>query len=227
MSISPEKTKEILCSHGVTTLYHANTVATSLSFLRAGGLLSRGYVEDIKAVQTPQQSDGTDQAFGIYYDIFFDSVDIHQRTRNLNYYGPVTFVYSVEVLDLPGIEVKVTKQNPIYWTQDMDEAAKYFTNEAELEFHYEVGNFQEHITLCNMHTPLPFVPYLQEILLEDPQIANTAYFERAVEALSAELRRQGIVAPLNVRACPDNCGCHAAYKEHKEGYTYHRFKLDM
>lgn len=224
MYYTPEEVKRVLYSRGVRKLYHANTVATSLSFLRAGGLLSRGYAEDIGTRQTPQQTDATDQEFGIYYDIFFDASDIHHASRNLNHYGPVAFVYSIDILDLLGIDIRVTKRNPMYWDPDLPEDKRYFTDAAQLDFHYDERDFGQHITLRDMRAPLPSEPYLQEIILEDPQILETKYFAQAVAALSTELDRQQITAPLIIRECPQTCGCHDTYRARKEGFTYYRFR---
>lgn len=227
MSIETKRIKEILLSHDVTKLYHANTVVTALSFLRSGGLLSRGYAEDMNVPQTPQKTDDSDKLFDIYYDIFFDATDIHQRTRSLNFYGPVSFVYSIDVLDHPDIEVKVTKYNPQYWNNNQNADQRYFLIESELELHYDDTNFGEHITICNMHTPLPFKPYLQKIVMENPQIENTRYFDNAVIAIQKELVNQGITVPLCIRECPEDCNCHNAYRDYKEGFTYHRFKTQL
>lgn len=223
---TPQEVKRVLCSHGVQKLYHANTVATSLSFLRAGGLLSRGYAEELGTQQTPQQSDDSDREFGVYYDIFFDATDIHEAARNLNFYGPVTFVYSLDVLDMPGIQVKVTKVNPQYWEADWEDEDKYFITADDLRAEYDRWDFGQHITLCNMHAPLSFSPYLQSVLLEDPQIPETRYFTQAVAALSSELDKQQIAAPLIIRECSPSCGCHDGYGERKEGFTYYRFRTE-
>ena len=73
------KNKSILKEKKVKHLYHANTVATACTFLENGGLLSRGYVEDHDLFQTSQRSDEHDQHVDVFYDIFFDSVDVHKR----------------------------------------------------------------------------------------------------------------------------------------------------
>lgn len=227
MGIDAQKVKEILVSRGVTELYHANTVVTSLSFLRSGGLLSRGYAEDIGLPQTPQRTDVSDKQFGIYYDIFFDATDIHQRARNLNHYGPISFVYSVDVLDHPDIEVKVTKVNPQYWAPDQEAEKRYFLTEAALRLRYSSTDFGQHITICNMHTPLPFVPYLQKIVIEDPQIEDTSLLDNAVKAIQDELNHQRLTIPLQIRECSEDCRCHEAYKQRKKGFAYHRFKTNL
>lgn len=223
---SSQEVKQILLSRGVTNLYHANTVVTSLSFIRTGGLLSREYAEKIGVPQTPQQSDARDKELRVYNDIFFDSVDIHERAKAVNDYGPVTFVYSLNVLDITGIDVKVTKSNPINWPVDMEEAERYFASEEELSTCFVRGNFGQHITFRNT-AQLPLIPYLTAILLEDPKIENTKYFNDALSALNEELRRNGISIPVTVRSCPPNCHCHEQYASRQENYTFHRFKLEM
>lgn len=91
--------KKVLIHKGVTELFHVNSVITSLTFINNGGLLSRETVEEYNLPQTDQKSDGIDKKFNIYNDIFFDSVDIHERAKDVNNYGVITFVYSVDVLD--------------------------------------------------------------------------------------------------------------------------------
>lgn len=227
MVISPQAIKKVLVQQGVKHLYHANTVVTSLSFLRSGGLLSRGYAEDLGVPQTPQESDESDKAYGIYYDIFFDASDVHKQCRNLNYYGPVSFVYSINVLDVPGIIVKITKDNPIRWHVDTPEEERYFVSEDELDIHYSSSEITMHITICDMHSPLCFSDYLEEIVIENPKIDNTRYFDQAYKAILTEVAQQAINVPVRIRECPDDCGCYKKYRESREGYTYHRFKTEI
>ena len=107
--------REILLKKGVSKLYHTNTVETSLSFLKNGGLLSRGLCEDLKCPQTGQYTDSLDKEYDIYYDIFFDSVEI-QRITGVSYYGPVLFVYNINVLDdIEEGHIRITKMNPDKW----------------------------------------------------------------------------------------------------------------
>lgn len=74
--------KKVLIHKGVTELFHVNSVITSLTFIDNGGLLSRETVEEYNLPQTDQQSDDIDKKFNIYNDIFFDSVDIHERAKD-------------------------------------------------------------------------------------------------------------------------------------------------
>ncbi len=80
---------KILRSKGVRSLHHVNTVRTACTFLRHARLLARGVVEDKGLLQTPQQTDEIDKKFGVWWDIFLDGVDIHNRVSGLCYYGPV------------------------------------------------------------------------------------------------------------------------------------------
>ncbi len=62
--------KECLLNAGVQHLYHANTVATAISFINSGGLIARETMKRMNFHQTEQQRDGIDKALGIYDDIF-------------------------------------------------------------------------------------------------------------------------------------------------------------
>ena len=107
---------EILKSKGVDFLYHANSVQTSCTFLKNGSLLSRGVVQRRGFRQTEQPSDVIDQKYGVWLDIFTDSVDIHQRANRRNTYGPVLFKINIDILktlNLPPLWI--TKKNPTKW----------------------------------------------------------------------------------------------------------------
>ena len=82
----------LLRQYGKNSIFHANTVATSLSFLRNDGLLSRYYVKTHPATchQTPQYTDETDRQLGVDNDIFFDVENIWDLNMTC-FYGPVVF----------------------------------------------------------------------------------------------------------------------------------------
>ncbi len=222
--ISNAEIKEILLGKNINYLYHVNTVITSLTFLNNGGLLSRGMVDDMGLIQTPQESDEKDKYVGVYYDIFFDSDDIHRRAKKINDYGPITFVYSINLLDeLPDGIIEITKDNPIRWRNNMDYEEKYFTNTLELRRHCQKGTFGQHITLRNMHKPIPFSE-LVEIIIDNPQIDNTKYYNNAFNAINIAMKNYNITVPLKERICPKDCICNQQYNERREGYTYYRFR---
>lgn len=202
---------EILTSKCVNRLYHSNTVETAISFLRAGGLLSRGLCEHLGYPQTPQNSDQLDREFDIYYDLFFDSVDIHERAHNANYYGPVLFEYNISVLDsIPEGCIRITKSNPINWNANITEDEKYFTNEDELGYSFIKGDFGQHITIKGQDTSLPFT-YLNRILITDPRNNYKDYYVNAINTINRYISNNGLAVVLEKRNCPDYCKCFDFY----------------
>lgn len=227
MNINVSIIKDILYNKGVDYLYHANTVATSITFLLKGGLMSRGMVEELHLVQTEQYTDSRDKHLGIYYDIFFDSVDIHAKAKNYNKYGPVTFVYSLDVLDdIANNIVKVTRDNPIRWKQTMPEYERYFTDIDSMKYEYNVGTFKQHLTICDMHEPLPFSPHLLEIILDDPGLPNGTYFNKAFESIKSIKSNMGLNVPLKIRKCSCDCNCRDYYRNMSKDDIHDKFKIE-
>ena len=116
---SGEEVCRFLESKGYSELYHANAASTALSFLENGKILSRCYVEahPHDCWQTRQPSDATDKCLGIFDDVFFDVENLWERGNHFNFYGPVVFKFSAEVLR--GCSVEITKYNPIRGRGDL------------------------------------------------------------------------------------------------------------
>lgn len=215
--------KRLLIGKGINQLYHANTVSTACTFLEQNGLLSRGTVRDLGLLQTPQETDGSDQEYDVFYDIFFDSVDIHDRSRNINYYGPVTFVFSIDLLDtLPENCIKITKDNPKYWTSEMSEEEKYFLSIEELQLGFFRGNFKQHITLRHQYDAIPF-DYLTCVILDDPGLYCNEYFVVARTILRELLDNYDAHIPLLIRNCSVSCNCKLKYESYSKRYMKSRF----
>jgi len=162
MEINKKEFYELLKSIGVSHLHHVNTEQTSMAFINHGGLLSRGWMEDNQLPMTWQYSDEKDKEFDVWHDIFLDDVDIHERSGKENHYGNVMFVYDLEVLLEPGVKLYITKSNPADWQNDKD----YFVSIEELKEDYNKGTFKQMITLKKYTNPLPFSPYLKEIVVD-------------------------------------------------------------
>lgn len=136
--------KTYLLEKGVTELFHANTVTTSISFFKAGGLLSRGEVENRGLKQTSQLSDNDDKIYNIWNDIFFDSCDIHHMLKCPNKYGPVCFVFSIDLLDDPMLpEIRITRSNPYNWEKNNTDI-----NYIEEQYIDEISEYKKMILLC-------------------------------------------------------------------------------
>lgn len=205
MGIPTKVIKDILIHKGVYSLYHANTVATTIIFLKEGGLLSRGAVEEKGLVQTPQYTDERDKQLGVYDDIFFDSCDIEERGHKINQYGPVLFQYNVGVLDSIGTNcVKITKSNPCYWSETEDETDHYFMTAEELKCEYNYGSFCQHLTICDRHIPLPFVPHLQKVQIDDPELEDVD-IDHICQTLSELLQTSCPTISVEKRKCSSKC----------------------
>lgn len=213
--------KKVLVNHNVRELFHSNTVITSLIFINNGGLISRGTAEDCNLSQTSQISDEKDKLLGIYYDIFFDSVDIHKRAKEVNKYGPILFVYSVDLLDeLEKYDICVTKDNPIRWETGMVNNERYYTDYEELDADFVKGDFAQHITIRNFKEVFSF-DYLTEIIIDYPGSKYQKYFDKAYNTLLQALNNNNIEVPVVIRECSNECKCKEKYSN--VGYTYYRF----
>ena len=198
----------VLSRKRITTLHHANTVATSCTFLELGGLASRGFVASGNMSQTPQYSDTDDRKYGIWHDIFMDTADIHDRARRPNDYGPVLFVLGTAVLrNLPAsTEVVVSRINPVHWTDADTPQDRYFLTLEELDAGLQLGTFGQHIIVKNTDLLL-FGKALNEILLDDPHRAlgpKTDAFTHACGRLDAV---NATDVPITKRECREGCAC--------------------
>lgn len=170
MKLDNKKLYELLKDQGVEKLYHANTVATSLTFIEEGGLLSREYIEKKELYQTPQTSDAKDKLFDVFDDIFLDTTDLHKHFHRQNHYGPVLFQFSLELLLDENIEIWVTKDNPIYWSKDSDLSDNYFSCVKELSEGWDKHEIQKKMyTIKKPKEPILF-NYLESITLDNPQV---------------------------------------------------------
>ena len=220
--------KELLLDRDVEYLYHVNTVVTSLTYINNGGLLSRGDVEDMGLLQTPQASDGLDKEFDVFYDVFFDSVDIHERAKHTNHYGAITFKFPINVLDeFDDCDILITKDNPIRWVSAKDYENNYFTNENDLYNCFSKGDFAQHITIKKPCRPISF-DYLNSIIIETPYDTENKTFNIAVKSIEDALTNKGYNPNLLVfRQCSSDCRCKDEYKNKQPGFTYYRFTTKL
>lgn len=207
---------DILVARGVTHLHHANSVKTSLSQLQVGGLASRALIEASRLPQTNQITDTEDREYGIWGDVFVDTVDIHRRISNRNMYGPVLFVLNVNVLRAlpPTARVLVTRSNPTKWKETKTDAERYFLTTAELNSGLSVGDFDQMLVIKTAEGIVPFAQYLENIVLDEPKvmIGTSPEFDEAATALAGAVVGLGLQVAVSRRSCAP-CNCIRSYGE--------------
>jgi hypothetical protein len=207
---------EVLMARGGDKLYHANSVKTSLSLLQLGGLASRGMVRDRRLLQTSQISDSEDREYGIWYDSFVDTFDIHRALKRRNFYGPVLFVMAAELLlHLPAnTAVLVTRCNPTKW-EGLSNEQRYFLTSPELAAGLRVGHFDHMITIRSPDGIVPFEGMVESIILDEPRLRAPHVGHEHVaarEAISAAAAQARIRVQVERRTCV-TCNCATEYQD--------------
>ncbi len=173
--LNKDELYEILCAKGIENLYHANTIATSITFLNEQNLLSRKYVIDHGLFQTEQYSDEMDKRFNIWDDIFLDAMDIHTEFRRPNKYGPFLFSFNTNLIKSDDVKnVRITKINPVRWKTSQSESDWYYSDLNEFEDKYRKGNkikdVGSMIILKDINGKFPLRPYLNKLILDNPNL---------------------------------------------------------
>ncbi len=199
---------------GVKNLFHANTVATSITYIEEGGLLSRQDIDDNGFYQTPQTSDDIDKLFDVFGDVFLDTIDLHKHFSRQNHYGPVLFIFNLELIRNSELNIWVTKDNPINWDRHSDLKDNYFQSVEELSETWDSFDVQRKMfTIRKPAKPILF-EYLECIVLDNPKvlinedISLRKESRKALEnAVSGNDRLQGL---LEWREC-GHCFCQDNY----------------
>jgi hypothetical protein len=219
MDLPSKHVLEILSNSRVGELHHANSVATACQFLRSKSLMSRGMVERCGFSQTPQASDEIDRRYGIWFDVFLDSVDIHSRAGRSNVYGPVLFVLDSKLIERKYTgRIWVTKLNPTKWAKK-SASQRWFQSKADLEEGFVRGNFDQMLVFRHCGGELPFGSYLKRIILDDPkcEVQNGVdCFSMAYGALKLAMADGGLDVPIERRVCPQGCLCFEEYVQAEE-----------
>lgn len=216
MDISSKKVYAALTDKGVKNIYHANSVITACQFLRNGSLMSRGTINRNGFFQTKQTSDDIDKKYGIWFDVFADSVDIHDRASRANAYGPATFVLDIKlILKASTGRIWVTKLNPTKW-EDKSRDERWFSSVEDLKANFVKGRFDQMIVFRHCGGELPFNHYLKKIILDDPMVktknGEVDYYSMAFGALRLSMAEGRTDVPMHKRVCTEKCTCVAEYE---------------
>lgn len=173
MKLNNKELYELFRQRGVKNLFHANTVATSITFIEQGGLLSRQQIENKNLYQTAQTSDDIDKQFDIFDDIFLDTADLHKHFSRQNHYGPVLFKFKLELILDTELDIWITKDNPIYWESFPRLENKYFHSVEELSEKWNEYEIQRKMfTIRKPRKPILF-ENLESIILDNPKVKTT------------------------------------------------------
>ncbi len=218
MDLKPSEVVKILKNKGIHTLYHADSVITSCSFLKKGCLLSRGELEKLRLPMTGQQSDAQDKKFGLWRDIFVDGIDIHDRIKERNFYGPVLLCIDASILTEGVISsIRVTKFNPCNWNNNTPEKERYFQTINEFKYGYNYGDFQKMFVIPNGNGSIRFKEYLRKIVVDYIILNGNQTWERAIEALKETAKESKIDhIPIEKRNCPIECKCAQQYQRMRQ-----------
>lgn len=220
--------RSVLEKNGCRNLYHTNTVRTSLTYLEQGGLLSRGKVEARNLIQTYQKSDNLDKQYGLWNDIFFDSVDIHNRISNINFYGPVMFVLKLDVLNDYHEDIFVTKSNPVHWTIDSPENEKFYLNNNDFEQCYRLGDFRSMFIAKNINM-INFDRYLEKIIIDVSGLicngTDVSNYSMSQLLSTASIYFPKIKNLIFYRMCAPQCNCKITYAKMYRKKVMHFFNI--
>jgi|SRR5882672_2565334 len=227
MELNAAEVLKVIKRKGVGALHHANTVQTACAFLAKGRLMARGVVEEKGLPQTPQQSDVLDKKYGLWNDIFLDGIDIHERARGRCFYGPVLFVFDLEVFAQDWLaSLWITRTNPQNWTDTQAVADRYFGSIQELQLGYRKGSFDFSLVLRHVGGVLRLKPYLTKVVVDNPHYgaSEVQFYSQAIGALkaSARLGQLGNL-PIEPRVCVRNCKCKDQYREMSRKVLNHLF----
>jgi hypothetical protein len=214
MEINALQAFEILKGKGIDYLHHANSVQTSCSFLKTGCLTSRGSTISRGLRQTDQMSDNLDRKYGVWFDVFTDSVDIHQRASRRNKYGPVLLKIKSEILtasDMP--PCWITKKNPTKWVENEPLENRWFSSIDELQNLFKMGEFDQMIVFRHIGGVLPIKNFVNEIILDDPnqEYYGLKFYDLAAGALFSAANESDMKITIYKRLCNIGCTCQNEY----------------
>jgi len=215
MDLPSSQVHKAFVNIGADFIHHANTVLTACQFLRERALLSRGTIERRGLLQTEQSSDGLDKKYGIWFDVFTDSVDIHKRASTENIYGPVLFVFDVGLIQKAYTgRVWVTKLNPTKW-DGKTKRQRWFQSKEDLKTNLTYGTFDHMIVFRHCGGELPFGKYLRKIILDDPGMKTkdgVDLYSAGYGGLKLAMTDAGLDIRIQKRICTPKCRCKRNYQ---------------
>ena len=230
MKLDNNELYHLLIEKGIHCLHHANTVSTSITFISQEGLMSRGGIESKGLFQSEQSSDNDDKKYNVWNDIFLDCKDLHGYFPRQNFYGPVLFKFPVELILQEDYNIWVTKNNPIYWNDEMTDSEKYFSSVSELREKWDLYQCQKKmITIRNVFEAILF-EYLTEIIVDNPRVrvSGIELFQESIKGLkSAIAEKTYLIGKIKERSCSSACYCRSNYLDRVSSQDLKRLFLPI
>lgn len=202
--LDPFEVIKALKGKGIEHVFHANSIETSLSFLRHGALLSREECNRRKAPMSWQPSDKTDIKYGIFDDLFFNLRDLHNQFECANQYGPILFKVSLSRLEKffreTNAKVGVTTWYIPHKWQDDDPPEKRWNKEVKTIFNASYPD----IVIQFPHMSLE---HIDEIVI-DKIPDRPHFFDQAKVMYETCAKAHGVKIKISARACAiKDCKC--------------------
>lgn len=188
MELDPIAVLEVLARNDIQLIWHANTVATSRSFLVEEAIISREKMQEEGLFLSRQKTDEDDKKFGINHFLYFDPLDLAEHFKRANKYGPILFGVSSNVLSSSSVRcLRIYKINPANWREKQSDERRYYQSVEEFENLFSTGDKFQYGASCLMidwkDGKLPFSSGLEYILMDSMEQGRGGRFESSVEDL--------------------------------------------
>ncbi len=224
-AISSKALYDVLKKKNVEFLYHANTVLTSLSFIKEKALLSRHEVEAGGLKQSFQKSDLEDKKHDVWDHVFVDGTDHHVKYSRPNFYGPVLFRLRLELLTSPLFPtVYIMRSNPLYWSDKTSLENKFYKLIEEVNEDYLTSRKLDSQIMFTFRKPqrnIKLNKFLHSIGIDEPKVlvnlksgGNMLAGDYVRNVISKSLKENGLShIPLLKRYEKSSgwCNCNIAY----------------
>lgn len=209
-----------LADRGIKSLYHSNSLETSISFLRSATLLSREACVTQSLPMSPQWSDSNDQRHNIWSDIFLNLNDQHIVFKGPNKYGPILFQLNAERLRNYLLQncltLAITRTQPHNWKDSTTDEEKWqssfesiFANQKNATNPKFLNGWPDIVVSGTTNYGLPIHLCDSVIIDKHPTIQN--YYSQVEAIFQNCLSAHQISVQINPRSCfVSNCKCKAS-----------------
>jgi len=148
-------------------------------------------------LQTAQRSDAEDKKFNVWDDVFVDGIDVHQKYKKANSYGPILFVLKLDLLLSPSCpKLLICKNNPWFWKNDDVLSDRYYSDFEEFDKDYLTNKMLDArlmITFRNPEKNIKLSKFLRIVVIDKPA---TLFWSEGEKKIVAEVSFDRILTAL-------------------------------